>query len=65
MLSQSASPIVPTTEEAVVLSKILFIYGADKYEETTDKIPGVIVDADGKVHYDKALLMNYGFSETK
>jgi hypothetical protein len=54
-------------EEAVVLSKILFIYGYKKYDEmkTALNTEGVIVDSTGAVHYDKVLKDKYGFTLVK
>lgn len=65
MLSQSASALVPTTEEAVVLSKILFISGARKYMSEQNKVPGVIVDSNGNVVYDSGLLKEYNLKVIK
>jgi len=66
-LSQSASAIAPTTEEAVILSKLLFILGYEKYNEVKEKLKteGVIVDSSGGVHYDEALKDKYGFTIVK
>jgi thiamine biosynthesis lipoprotein len=66
-LSESASAIAPTVEEAVVLSKILFIYGYQKYNElkNTMNTTGVIVDTTGAIHYDEAMKDNYGFTVAK
>lgn len=60
-ISESGTALASTTEEAVILSKILFIYGADKYEELKDKVPGVIIDSDGKVVFDMSLKEYYNF----
>ncbi len=65
MTSESATAIAPTTEEAVVLSKILFINGAEKYFKDTENVPGVIVDMNGKVNYDENLLKDFDFKEIK
>lgn len=66
-LSESASAIAPTVEEAVVLSKILFIYGYQRYNElkTVLNTEGVIVDTTGTIHYDDALKEKYGFKVTE
>jgi thiamine biosynthesis lipoprotein len=59
MVSESATAIVPTTEEAVVLSKILFIRGGEQYLEEKNNIPGLIIDSEGKLYYDKELFKEY------
>lgn len=67
MISQSGTAIAATTEEAVVLSKVLFITGAEEYLNTKDVtgISGVIVSADGKIVYDDKLETKYNFSLIK
>ena len=62
-LSQSSSAIASTAEEAVVLSKYLFIIGTNGYKEILDKSPikGVIVDSSGKIFYDRRLEMESNF----
>ena len=66
-LSESASAVAPTVEEAVILSKVLFIYGYEKYNEMKEKLntKGVIVDSTGAIHYDEALKEKYGFMLAK
>jgi thiamine biosynthesis lipoprotein len=66
-LSQSASAIAPTTEQAVVLSKILFILGYEKYNDQKPDLhtAGVIVDSSGVVHYDSELTSEYSFKLVK
>jgi len=66
-LSQSASAVAPTVEEAVILSKVLFIYGYRKYDGMREKLNtvGVIVDSAGTVHYDEVLREKYGFTVVK
>lgn len=56
-LSQSSSALASTTEEAVILSKYLFIIGTNGYKEILDTslIKGVIVDSSGNIFYDKRL----------
>lgn len=65
MTSESATAIASTTEEAVVLSKILFINGAEKYTYDNQNIPGVIVDLEGKTYYEDRLLKDYNFKLIK
>ena len=56
--SQSASALAPTTEEAVILSKYLFIIGTDAYKEylISSGVRGVIVDSNGNIFYDERLI---------
>lgn len=67
MISQSATALALTTEEAVVLSKVLFIKGAEEYLITKDEtgIRGVIVSEDGKIVYDESLDTEFNFSLIK
>ena len=53
-LSESASAIAPTAEEAVILSKYLFIIGSEKYIDFMKEsgVEGVIVDSSGNVSHD-------------
>jgi FAD:protein FMN transferase len=51
-LSQSSTVIFPNCEEGVVLSKVLFILGADNIPKDTD-IPYYIIDANGKPFFNK------------
>ncbi len=57
-LSQSASALAPTTEEAVILSKYLFIIGTEAYKEylKSSGVRGVIVDSNGNIFYDERLV---------
>lgn len=63
MISQSGTALAGTAEEAVVLSKIVFITGAEEYLRTKDSsgIMGVIVTEDGKLVYDERLTDKYNF----
>ncbi|MEZ4691451.1 MAG: FAD:protein FMN transferase [Ignavibacteria bacterium] len=63
MISQSGTALAPTAEEAVVLSKIVFITGADNYMMTKDEsgIEGVIVAEDGTIVYDEKMTAKYNF----
>ncbi len=65
MTSESATAIASTTEEAVVLSKILFINGAGKYMTNNQNIPGVIVDMEGKTYYEDGLMKEYNLTLIK
>jgi thiamine biosynthesis lipoprotein len=65
MTSESATAIANTTEEAVVLSKILFIRGAEEYINDTQNVPGVIVDMDGNLKYDEKALKDFQFKVVK
>jgi thiamine biosynthesis lipoprotein len=60
-ISESGTAIAPTTEEAVILSKILFINGGNKYVNNTSGVPGMVVDSNGKMWYDENLLKQYSF----
>lgn len=66
MISESGTALATTTEEAVVLSKIVFITGAVNYMKTKDEsgIEGVIVDADGNIVYDERMVDKYNFKLT-
>ncbi len=67
MISESGTAIASSTEEAVVLSKVVFIRGGDEYlqpKNDTDII-GVIVTSEGKVFYDKRLEKLYNFKLIK
>ena len=66
-LSQSASALAPTTEEAVILSKYLFIIGTEKYKEylKSSGVRGVIVDSNGNLFYDDRLLTENNFTPAK
>jgi FAD:protein FMN transferase len=63
--SQSATALVPTTEEAVVLSKILFIEGGVKYVQNTEGVAGLVIGSDGKLFYDAGLNAQYEFEADK
>jgi thiamine biosynthesis lipoprotein ApbE len=65
MNSQSATALVSTTEEAVVLSKILFIEGGEKYVQNTDGVAGLIIGSDGKQYYDAGLNAQFEFETVK
>ena len=67
MISQSATALANTTEEAVVLSKIVFIIGADEYMKTKEGsgVLGAIVDSSGKIVYDERLKQNNNFEIVK
>jgi thiamine biosynthesis lipoprotein len=62
-LSQSATALAPTAEEAVILSKYLFIIGTEKYKEflETSGVRGVIIDSDGNEFHDKRLVNETNF----
>lgn len=60
-ISESGTAIASTTEEAVILSKYLFIKGGDKYMADNEGISGMIVDSSGKVRYNDKLLQAYSF----
>ena len=64
-ISQSGTAIAPTTEEAVILSKYLFITGAEKYKSENINIPGMIVDSNGNVTYNEELMKPYNFRVLK
>lgn len=63
MISQSGTAFAATAEEAVVLSKIIFIIGAEEYLRTKNDsgIKGVIVTDEGKIVYDDRLINLYNF----
>ncbi len=63
MISQSGTALAPTTEEAVVLSKVVFIRGAEEYLKSKNEsgIRGVIVTSEGKIVYDDRLESEYNF----
>ncbi len=63
MKSQSATAIAETSEESVVLSKVLFILGAEEYLKTKNEtgIIGVIVSSEGEIIYDENLSSLYYF----
>lgn len=67
MISQSATSVAETSEEAVVLSKVLFIKGAEEYLKTKNEsgIMGVIVTDKGEVIYDDKLKNLYNFNLVK
>jgi thiamine biosynthesis lipoprotein len=60
--SQSATSIAPTAEEAVVLSKYIFILGYEKFNSIKDTkgIEGLVIDAEGNVRYDTNFAKKYG-----
>jgi len=60
-ISESGTAIAPTTEEAVILSKYLFIMGAEKYKSEHINVPGMIVDSNGKAAFDENLMKPYSF----
>jgi thiamine biosynthesis lipoprotein len=64
-ISESGTAIAPTTEEAVILSKYLFIIGAERYKADNNGVPGLIVDAKGNVSYDENLMKPYDFKILK
>ncbi|MEO8666696.1 MAG: FAD:protein FMN transferase, partial [Ignavibacteria bacterium] len=63
MISESGTALASTTEEAVVLSKVVFIEGADDYMKTKQDsgISGVIVTSEGKIFFDEKLEQLYNF----
>ena len=67
MISQSGTALAPTAEEAVVLSKVVFITGAEEYLKTKNDsgILGVIVTEEGKIVYDDRLEKMYEFELVK
>lgn len=67
MISQSGTAIAATSEEAVVLSKVVFIAGAEEYMKTKDEtgIEGVIVSGDGSIVYDERMAEKYNFKLIK
>lgn len=60
-ISESGTAIAPTTEEAVILSKYLFIIGAEKYKSENLNVPGMIVDSNGNIVYNETLMKSYDF----
>jgi thiamine biosynthesis lipoprotein len=60
-ISESGTAIASTTEEAVILSKYLFIIGAEKYNSENIGVPGMIVDSNGEVTYNNKLIKPYNF----
>lgn len=67
MISQSGTALAETAEEAVVLSKVVFIIGAEEYLKTKNNsgIMGVIVNGEGKIVYDDRLINLYNFKLVK
>ena len=63
MISQSGTAFAATAEEAVVLSKVVFITGGEEYLRSKDftGIMGVIVTENGKIVYDDRLTELYNF----
>jgi len=59
--SQAATAIAATTEEAVVLSKYLFILGIERFKNELPNVPGLVVDSLGVVYYNEKLKEQYGF----
>lgn len=66
-LSQSASALAPTTEEAVILSKYLFIIGKEEYKKFSEisGVRGVIIDSGGNIFFDKRLTDENNFLMVK
>jgi thiamine biosynthesis lipoprotein len=56
-LSQSATVLAPTAEEADVLATYLFLVGADEALKHHSDIPFLIVNHDGIVRYNEAFAM--------
>nr|MBP9192848.1 FAD:protein FMN transferase [Ignavibacteria bacterium] len=67
MISESGTAVATTTEEAVILSKVVFITGADEYMKTKNEsgIEGVIVSEDGKIVFDDRMFSKYNFKIIK
>lgn len=67
MISQSGTALASTAEEAVVLSKVVFITGAEDYLSSKDStgIMGVIVTEEGKIVFDDRLTALYNFNLTR
>ena len=67
MISQSGTALAVTSEEAVVLSKVVFITGAEEYLRTKNDtgIMGVIVTSEGKIVYDERMDEMYDFKLVK
>jgi len=67
MISQSGTALAATAEEAVVLSKVVFITGAEDYLKTKNVtgIMGVIVTSEGNIVYDERLVEKYDFKLVK
>lgn len=67
MISQSGTALALTAEESVVLSKVVFIKGAEDYLRSKDStgIMGVIVTEEGKIVYDDRLTALYNFNLIK
>ena len=65
MNSESATALVSTTEEAVVLSKILFIEGGEKYLQNPAGVAGLVIGAEGKLYFDAGLNAQYEFEAVK
>lgn len=57
--TQSATSFAQTVEEAVVLSKYLFISAGDSISLSVNKIPAVVIDSSGSVNYDKEAMNPY------
>ncbi len=67
MTSQSATALAETCEEAVILSKYIFISGAEEYLKTKEStgIIGAMVDSTGNIFYDERLKELYNFELVK
>ncbi len=52
LVSQSSTVLVSTCEEGVVLSKVLFILGAEKLAGSETDTPYFIIDSEGKPHFN-------------
>lgn len=67
MISQSGTALATTAEEAVVLSKVVFITGAEEYLKTKNDsgIMGVIVTSEGNIVYDERVVKKYNFKLVK
>ncbi|MBK8552422.1 MAG: FAD:protein FMN transferase [Ignavibacteria bacterium] len=67
MISQSGTAMAETSEESVVLSKVVFIIGAEEYLKTKNEsgILGVIVTSGGEIVYDEKLSSIYNFKLIK
>ena len=64
MISESGTALASSTEEAVVLSKIVFIKGSENIisPEPGYEIIGVVVSANGQIFYNEPMKSMYNFS---
>jgi len=65
MFSQGATAFATTAEEAVILSKYLFIMGGNKYISEQIDLPAIIITSNGDVVYDKKLEASHSLKLVK